>query len=148
MVHGLKCDFPKEICRWEECALIQVWVLWKKNSQYSQIQKSWAILQTFKSWMVKFTLKRLVHVFRYFPTWDVMTKVRYFLTGQIYNLRTLKGWTCVLTLWGSEGSESWKWSIKRITYLRHYVPSTNIPDMNKSKIRHLAKFVFRSILSF
>ena len=53
---------------------------------------------------------RLVHVVRDFRPWDVMTKVRYFLMVQIYNLRTLEVEhdleTCqrpLGTLWASQG---------------------------------------------
>ena len=37
MVHGLKCDFQKGICHWEECALIQVRILWLKFSKKNLI---------------------------------------------------------------------------------------------------------------
>ena len=67
--------------------------------------------------------RRLVHVVRDFRPWDVMTKVRYFLTVQIYDSRTLevehdletcqRPWsTWIFTLWASQEPENWIWSLK------------------------------------
>ena len=46
--------------------------------------------QDFLKVILNFLILRLVHVVRDFRPWDVITKVRYFLMAQIYNLRTLE----------------------------------------------------------